>query len=191
MPSMVGCPRVPASTPPPTVAPPGRLTTPVSRPPRSPLSTTCTATRWVRGTKTPIRHLTSGSLGCSDALLAPLYGVARRPSLSARTPIRSPQANAFAERLVKTLRHEALDWTLALGRRHLDRVLASCSSHYNAELPHRGIALTGLSVLTTSSCRSVREASGLRLDCRIGLSHRRLAGTSEMPPRVARLRRRT
>jgi len=57
------------------------------------------------------------------------------------TPSRSPQANAFAERLVKTLRREALDWTLILGRRHLDRVLASYAPHYNAERPHRGIAL--------------------------------------------------
>jgi len=58
-----------------------------------------------------------------------------------RTPVRSPQANAFAERLVKTLRHEVLDWTLILGRRHLDRVLASYARHHNAERPHRGIAL--------------------------------------------------
>src|ERR1035437_4897996 len=58
-----------------------------------------------------------------------------------RTPIRSPQANAFAERAVKTLRHEALDWTLILNRRHLDHVLASYARHYNAERPHRGIAL--------------------------------------------------
>jgi transposase InsO family protein len=58
-----------------------------------------------------------------------------------RTPIRSPRANAFAERVVKTLRHEVLDWTLILGRRHLDRVLASYSSHYNVERPHRGIEL--------------------------------------------------
>ena len=57
------------------------------------------------------------------------------------TPIRSPQANAFAERCVKTLRHEALDWTLILGRRHLDRVLACYVRHYNAERPHRGIDL--------------------------------------------------
>jgi len=41
------------------------------------------------------------------------------------TPIRSPKANAFAERCVKTLRSEVLDWTLILGRRHLDRVLRS------------------------------------------------------------------
>ena len=58
-----------------------------------------------------------------------------------RTPMRSPKANAFAERVVRTLRHEVLDWTLILGRRHLDHVLASYSSHYNAARPHRGIAL--------------------------------------------------
>ena len=58
-----------------------------------------------------------------------------------RTPMRSPRANAFAERAVKTLRHEVLDWTLILGRRHLDHVLASYARHYNAERPHRGIAL--------------------------------------------------
>ncbi len=58
-----------------------------------------------------------------------------------RTPIRSPEANAFAERCVKTLRHEVLDWTLILGRRHLDRVLASYASHYNVQRPHRGIEL--------------------------------------------------
>jgi putative transposase len=58
-----------------------------------------------------------------------------------RTPVRSPKANAFAERAVKTLRHEVLDWTLILSRRHLDRVLASYVRHYNAERPHRGIDL--------------------------------------------------
>jgi putative transposase len=58
-----------------------------------------------------------------------------------RTPVRSPQANAFAERAVKTLRHEVLDWTLILGRCHLDRVLARYARHDNAERPHRGIEL--------------------------------------------------
>ena len=57
------------------------------------------------------------------------------------TPIRSPKANSFAERLVKTIRSEILDWTLIHGRRHLDRVLRTYASHYNAQRPHRGLDL--------------------------------------------------
>ena len=58
-----------------------------------------------------------------------------------RTPIRSPKVNALAERCVKTLPHEVLDWTLILGRRHLDRVLLSYVCHCNSQRPHRGIEL--------------------------------------------------
>jgi transposase InsO family protein len=45
------------------------------------------------------------------------------------TPVRSPKANAFAERWVRTVRAELLDWTLVLGRRHLDRVLNTYVEH--------------------------------------------------------------
>jgi putative transposase len=57
------------------------------------------------------------------------------------TPVRAPKANAFAERWVRTVRDELLDWTLVLGRRHLDRLLARYACHYNSHRPHRGIAL--------------------------------------------------
>jgi putative transposase len=57
------------------------------------------------------------------------------------TPIRAPQANAYAERFVRTVRGECLDWLLILGRRHLERVLRIYLAHYNNERPHRGLAL--------------------------------------------------
>ena len=39
------------------------------------------------------------------------------------TPFRSPQANGHAERFVRTVRAECLDWLLILGPRQLDRAL--------------------------------------------------------------------
>jgi putative transposase len=57
------------------------------------------------------------------------------------TPIRAPQANAYAERFVRTVRAECLDWLLILGRRHLESVLRIYTAHYNRERPHRGLAL--------------------------------------------------
>ncbi len=58
-----------------------------------------------------------------------------------KTPVRSPRANAFAERWVRTVRSECLDWVLVLGHGHLERVLRRYVSHYNRQRPHRGIDL--------------------------------------------------
>jgi putative transposase len=57
------------------------------------------------------------------------------------TPVRAPKANAYAERFVRTVRTECLDFLLILGRRHLERVLHIYIQHYNSERPHRGLAL--------------------------------------------------
>jgi putative transposase len=51
------------------------------------------------------------------------------------TPIRAPRANAFAERWVRTVRTECLDWMLILGRGHLDKVLKAYMDHYNRARP--------------------------------------------------------
>ena len=58
-----------------------------------------------------------------------------------KTPIRSPRANAFAERWVRTAREECLDHFLVFGRRHLHVVLREYVAHYNARRPHRSLAL--------------------------------------------------
>jgi putative transposase len=59
-----------------------------------------------------------------------------------RTPIRAPQANAHAERFVRSVREECLDWLLIAGRRHLERVLRHYVEYYNRERPHRGVGLS-------------------------------------------------
>jgi transposase InsO family protein len=58
-----------------------------------------------------------------------------------RTPYRSPQANAFAERWVGTARRECLVWLLIRHADHLERVLAAFAAHYNLARPHRGLQL--------------------------------------------------
>src|SRR5436305_478634 len=57
------------------------------------------------------------------------------------TPIGAPQANAYAERFIRTVRTECLDWLLIVGRRHLEQVLRTYTAHYNRERPHRALAL--------------------------------------------------
>jgi transposase InsO family protein len=59
-----------------------------------------------------------------------------------RTPFRAPNANAFAERWIGTVRRDCLDWLLIASRRQLEHVLRVYVDHYNAHRPHRALGLT-------------------------------------------------
>jgi putative transposase len=86
------------------------------------------------------------------------------------TPIRAPNANAFAERWIETLRADCLDWLLILGPRHLDRILRIYVHHYNRRRTHRGLGLQ-----IPESLAPVEEADGVpdieRRDLLGGLVH--------------------
>ena len=56
-----------------------------------------------------------------------------------KAPVRAPRARPHVERWVGTLRRECLDRLLIVGRRHLERVVAAYTLHYNEHRPHRSL----------------------------------------------------
>ena len=56
-----------------------------------------------------------------------------------RTPVRAPQANAYCERLVGTIRRECLDYLIPLNERHLRKMLREWVRHYNQARPHSAL----------------------------------------------------
>ena len=104
-------------------------------------------------------HLTSAwtaqriAEAVGDAGIAPRFLVRNRDSIYGadfkrrvrglgiyllRTPPRTPQANAFAERVIGTLRRDCLDHVIVWGERHATRVLKRYVGYYHGR-PHRGI----------------------------------------------------
>jgi transposase InsO family protein len=56
-----------------------------------------------------------------------------------KTPVQAPQANAFCERLIGTMRRECLDFMIPLNQRHLRSVLSEWVAHYNRGRPHASL----------------------------------------------------
>jgi transposase InsO family protein len=87
-------------------------------------------------------------------------------------PVQVPNANAYAERWIRTVRAECLDWLLIVGRGHLEQVLRVYVQHYNAHRAHRALQLqapdpaTGLTIVDEG-----REGSVHRRDLLGGLLH--------------------
>jgi putative transposase len=55
------------------------------------------------------------------------------------TPVRTPVANAFAERWIGSIRRELLDRTIIWNQRQLERLVVDYVEHYNQHRPHRSL----------------------------------------------------
>lgn len=67
------------------------------------------------------------------------------------TPFRAPQANAYAERWVRSVREECLDQIIILNQAHLAHALHAYEQYFNEARPHQGIKHCIPCPLTTRS----------------------------------------
>ena len=56
-----------------------------------------------------------------------------------KTPVRSPMANAYCQRVIGSIRRECLDYLIPLNERHLKRILREFITHYNCGRPHSAL----------------------------------------------------
>jgi putative transposase len=75
------------------------------------------------------------------ALFLPLWELSTVPRGSTvNIPYQAPNANAFAERWVRSVREECLDRLIILNERHLRRVLKEYVAYFNERRPYQGLA---------------------------------------------------
>jgi transposase InsO family protein len=55
------------------------------------------------------------------------------------TPVKTPVANAFAERWIGSIRRELLDRTVIWNQRQLERIVVDYIAHYNQHRPHQSL----------------------------------------------------
>ena len=55
------------------------------------------------------------------------------------TPERAPNANAYAERFVRSIKEECLDRVIPLGELHFRRAITEFIEHYHLERNHQGL----------------------------------------------------
>jgi transposase InsO family protein len=75
-----------------------------------------------------------------------------------KTPVRAPQANAFCERLIGTIRRECLDWVIPVSADHLRSILREWVAHYNRGRPHASLG-PGIPDGTNARCYTGRLGS--------------------------------
>jgi transposase InsO family protein len=66
-------------------------------------------------------------------------GLTRRGIRDKPTAAGSPWQNAYAERLLGSIRRECVDHLIVLGETHLRRILAKYAAYYNESRTHRSL----------------------------------------------------
>jgi putative transposase len=81
-----------------------------------------------------------------------------------QTRYQAPNANAHAERFVRSIKEECLDRIIPLGERHFRRAVRECVAHYHHERNHQGLGnalIDGAPPRTVGAIRRRRRLGGL------------------------------
>jgi transposase InsO family protein len=81
-----------------------------------------------------------------------------------QTPYQAPNANAYAERFVRSIKEECLDRLIPLGERHFRRAVREYVQHYHLERNHQGLGnalIAGAPARTSGSIRRRPRLGGL------------------------------
>jgi len=98
-------------------------------------------------------------------------GIAPRVFASSFTPVRAPNANAYAERFVRSIKEGCLNRLIPIGEGHFRRAVAEYVEHYHAERNHQGIGnrlISGAAVIQMTN----RVRRRLRLGGLLNFYHR-------------------
>jgi len=56
-----------------------------------------------------------------------------------KIPYKSPNLNAHCERVVRSIKNEALDYFIVFGEDHLNHIVSEYLTYYNELRPHQGV----------------------------------------------------
>ena len=99
-----------------------------------------------------------------------------------QTPFQAPNANAYAERFVRSIKHECLNRVIPVGERHLRRTIAEYVEHYHRERNHQGLAnelIDGPSAIARDG--RIRSPSATRRAAQLLLSRGVMRGNERFP----------
>ena len=74
-----------------------------------------------------------------------------------QTPYQAPNANAYAERFVRSIKEECLDRIIPLGEHHFRRAVREYVAHYHLERNHQGLGNTLIAGAPARSTGSIRR----------------------------------
>jgi putative transposase len=78
-----------------------------------------------------------------------------------QTPLQAPNANAHAERFVRSIKEECLGRVMPLAERHFRRTVAEFAAHYHCERNHQGRGNQLIECVATHKVGTIRRRQRL------------------------------